>query len=184
MVKICRVIQIKTEPAGWRVRRRERVRASDLRQLDDESAADVAFEAVAVELPDPDVVGELDVIVLGQHAASVALERARLDDVRDLGDAQRALQLLVGGHVERVVARDAQRVHRLVSVVQQLHAEQPDRLPAEPLEHVQPLVGRLVVVARHDAVTVAADRAVAQDERRERPVPGPRLCGGATSSTK
>ena len=97
---------------GWRV-------SSDLGQLDDESAADVSFEAVASELPDPDVVGELDVVVFGEHAAAVALERARLDDVRDLGYAQRALQFLVGRHVQRMVARDAQSVHCLVPTTTQ-----------------------------------------------------------------
>ena len=100
-------------------------------------------------------------VVFSQHAAAITLKHARLDDVRDLGDAQSALELFERRHIESVVACDAQGVDRLVAVVDQRQTEHSDELPAEPLEDVEPLVGRLVVVSRHNAVTVAANCTVA-----------------------
>jgi len=122
------------------------------------------------------------VIVFSKHAAAVPLERARFDDVGDLGNAQGALKFLERRHVQSVVACDAQSVDRLVVVADQRQAEHAYSLPAEALEDVEPLVCRLVVVPRHDAVPVVAYRTVAQHQRPERPRPVPRLCISSTTT--
>ena len=121
-------------------------------------------------------------IVFSKHAAAVPLERARFDDVGDLGNAQGALKFLERRHVQSVVACDAQSVDRLVVVADQRQAEHAYSLPAEALEDVEPLVCRLVVVPRHDAVPVVAYRTVAQHQRPERPRPVPRLCISSTTT--
>ena len=126
-------------------------------------------------LPYPHVVGEFYVVVLAQHASSVALDETRVQFVRDLGRRERPLQLVERRQVELVVLGDARHVQRHATVGGERDAVHAHRLPAVAMEQVAELVRRLVVVARHDADVVRVGRRVQNGQRREWPLPVPRL---------
>ena len=126
-----------------------------LRQRDPQPAA-VPLEPTAGQPPQPDVVGELGAVVLDHQPVAVAQERARLDLERHLGDADPPLELGERRRVKVVVLADARHVQAGAGVVLERHAEEAHRLPAVAEEQVAVLVRRVVVVARDDALRVAA----------------------------
>ena len=121
-------------------------------------------------------------VVLPQHASSVALDETRVQLVRDLGRRERQLQLVEGRQVELVVLGDARHVQRHLPVGGERDAVQAQRLPAVAVKEVAELVRRLVVVPGHDADFVGGGGRVEDGQLRERPRPVPRLCRANTDS--
>lgn len=125
-------------------------------------------------LPNPNIVWELDVVMLGNDSPTILSKVTGLDLVRDLGDFQRPLQFVERRHVQVVVFRDAGNVKGFVDVALEGRSKDADRLPAIPMEQIQEFVVRLVVVTSYHAVVVSGCRTVFDHERGKWKYPIPR----------